>query len=202
MSARLGALLYSVLLIYLVTLSCTPPYFAKNICNSLKILVPLRLYYANLHINHNPSRMLQPAFKTAKILAEKIDAYFRYIEGEYHLEEKSSGEQKIWDREPEPPILTGLILFLGFNSRKQFEDYEQNGQFADTVKRGRLRVEALYERKLHQQAPTGAIFALKSMGWTERSDDKLANTNTFKSITIEILETGPALAQCEQEVAL
>lgn len=146
--------------------------------------------------------MLQPTFKTAKILAEKIDTYFRYIEGEHHLEEKPSGEQKTWDREPEPAILTGLILFLGFNSRKQFEDYEQNGPFADIAKRGRLRVEALYERKLHQQAPTGAIFALKSMGWTDRPDDKLSTDNIIKSIIIEILETGPALAQCEQEVDL
>jgi len=38
--------------------------------------------------------MLQPIFKTAAKLAEKADAYFSYIDGEYHLETVAGKEKK------------------------------------------------------------------------------------------------------------
>ncbi len=150
--------------------------------------------------------MLQPAFTTATELINHIDAYFDHIDGEYHLENKpvkghqqSLAEQKkICVREPEPATIAGLALFLGFSSRQAFDDYEQNGEFAHILKQGRLRVEAVYEKKLHQQSSAGAIFALKSMGWNERTD---ANA-VFKSITIEIIESGPKPAENEKEVIL
>ena len=146
--------------------------------------------------------MLQPLFKTARKLAEKADAYFSYIEGEYHLETIAGKDKKVTDREAEPATLTGLALFLGFNSRQEFEDYEQNGEFGYLIKRSRLRVEALYERKLHQQSPSGAIFALKTLGWKEKTDDKTTTGNTVKSLKIEIVTTGPRPAESEKEVVL
>jgi DNA-packaging protein gp3 len=154
--------------------------------------------------------MPKPSFNRASELSKLINAYFIHIEGMYHLEEitlkDAKGldhmEQKVWDREPEPPTISGLALFLGFNSREAFDNYEQKGKFANTLKRGRLRVETIYEKKLHQPAPTGALFALKSMGWNEKPESKTTDIEPVKSLKIEIIEAGPKPAENEAEVAL
>lgn len=146
---------------------------------------------------------------TAWGYAKRIDRYFELLRGEYHMEETSAkstkdkdgpSKQKIWDREPEPPTLCGLALFLGFNSRHEFEAYERNGEFAAEVKRGRLMIEAEYEKKLHYQSPTGAIFALKSLGWTERTDGALLD-ELPRTFEIKVIDSGPLLAANEKEVA-
>ena len=154
--------------------------------------------------------MPKPSFNKGSELSKLINDYFIHIEGVYHLEgkpikevkEQSHIEQKVWDREPEPPTISGLALFLGFNSRGAFDNYEQNGKFANTLKRGRLRIETIYEKKLHQPAPTGALFALKSMGWNEKPESKTIDTEPVKSLKIEIIETGPKPAESEAEVIL
>ncbi|WP_454801798.1 terminase small subunit [Mucilaginibacter phyllosphaerae] len=140
----------------------------------------------------------------------RIKRYFESIKGQFHMEllpaksVKDKGKieyQKIWDVEPEPPTLSGLALFLGFNSRNEFEAYEQNGEFANHVKKARLKVEAEYEKKLHYQSATGAIFVLKSLGWAERPDGSLL-ADIPKTLKIEIIESGPKLASSEKEVLL
>jgi len=149
-------------------------------------------------------------FTSADELDDLITQYFIYIDGEYHLEQKeiknAKGteitEQKIWTREPEPATIAGLALYLGFNSRQAFEEYETNGKFADTVKRARLRVEAAYEKKLHFQSPTGAIFALKNMGWNERAENKTIGETANTALKIKIIQTGPPLVSSEKEVTL
>ena len=149
-------------------------------------------------------------FFTADELSARIEAYFTYVEGEFHVEKKHDKEpkgetgakKKMWDREPEPPTITGLALFLGFNSRQAFDDYEENGKFAANLKHGRLRIETIYEKKLHQQSPTGAIFALKSMGWNDKTEGKTGGTDVLKSLKIEIIETGPRPANSEKAVVL
>ncbi|HZY36415.1 MAG TPA: terminase small subunit [Mucilaginibacter sp.] len=141
-------------------------------------------------------------FKTARKLANKATAYFRYIEGDYQVQTKAGKDQKIYSREPEPATLTGLALFIGFNSRQELDDYEQNGEFGYVIKRSRLQVEALYEKKLHQQSPSGAVFALKNMGWKDKPDDRQVNENRLEGIKIEIIDTGPKTAANEVEVIL
>jgi len=51
-----------------------------------------------LHFKFNyrifTSTECQSAFKTAAKLAEKADAYFSYIDGEYHLETVAGKEKK------------------------------------------------------------------------------------------------------------
>jgi hypothetical protein len=145
--------------------------------------------------------MLPTHFKNATKLAEKADAYFVFIAGEYHLETINGKEQKICDRDPEPATMAGLALFLGFSSKQEFDDYEQNGEFAAIVKRSRLRIEAAYERKLHQQSPSGAIFALRALGWKEKTEEKTA-VSLPGNIKIEIIESGPKPARTEQGVQL
>jgi hypothetical protein len=153
--------------------------------------------------------MSQPDFTNAGKLAARIDAYFNFIEGEYHLEDKPGKETKdqpapnikVWDREPEPATFAGLALFLEFNSLQAFDDYIENGEFAAMLKLGRLRIEASYERKLHNQSATGAIFALKRMGWNDR-EDKQSGDQMPKTLKMVIYESGPAPAESEKEVIL
>lgn len=145
---------------------------------------------------------------TAVELNRRIDSYFLYIEGEYHTEKKPPKNAKddnvledviVYDRQPEPPTITGLALFIGFNSRQEFEEHEKTPKFAALLRRARLKIEAEYEKKLHLTSAAGAIFALKSLGW---NDDKETVNPVLKTLEIKILEDGPSLAQTEKEVIL
>lgn len=100
---------------------------------------------------------------------------------------------------PEVPLLTGLALFLGFPSLADFEAYEQTGLFKKTLREARLRIECEYEKKLHQPAPTGAIFALRCMGWTEKSSARSVKAAPSK-LKISVINTGPQIAGTEKEV--
>ena len=66
--------------------------------------------------------------------------------------------------------ISGLAYFLGFESRQSFYDYEQREAFSYTVKRARTRIEVNYEEKLQGTTPTGSIFALKNLGWKDKSE--------------------------------
>ncbi|GAA4338787.1 hypothetical protein GCM10023149_49040 [Mucilaginibacter gynuensis] len=148
---------------------------------------------------------------SAIALQRRIEAYFKYIEGEYHLENlpakssKTTAEfsaQKVWNRESEPATLCGLILHLGFNSRREFEEQEANGPHAAALQRARLRIEAEYEKKLHYQSATGAIFALKSIGWNDRSGEASLLIDAIKNIEVNIITSGPPPATNERDIAI
>ncbi len=152
--------------------------------------------------------MLNISFNSATALSALVDAYFTSIEG-YDMPEtnlidepiKKVGDKKSNSHAPsDPATFTGLAYSLGFCSRQAFDDYERNGKFGDILKRSRLRIEMVYEKKLHSsQSTTGAIFALKSMGWNEKNDTAVAD-NTPKNIEVVIVETGPKPAESEKEI--
>jgi hypothetical protein len=89
-------------------------------------------------------------YDNAEALQTEVDAYF--------------------DNEVKAPTITGLALWLGFESRQSFYDYEKEGEFSYTIKKARLRIEERYEQRLHGNSPAGAIFALKNFGWTDRQE--------------------------------
>jgi hypothetical protein len=64
--------------------------------------------------------------------------------------------------------ITGLALGLGFASRQSLYDYEKTEKFSYIIKRAKLLVEHGYELDLRSDHPTGAIFALKNMGWRDK----------------------------------
>jgi hypothetical protein len=147
--------------------------------------------------------------KQLKSYRARINKYFTSLQGTYHMEKvlvkgaKNSTEtidQKVWDREPEPATLSGLALAIGFTSISQMEAYEHNGEFADIVKKARLKVEAEYEKRLHFQSASGAMFFLKNLGWNEKTEDMLQDLPT--TIKIEIVDPGTKLAGSEKEVDL
>lgn len=103
-----------------------------------------------------------PIWKNVAELEKAIDGYFQFIKG--------TSDQVINPRPPEPPTITGLCLFLGFESRQSFHDYKVKPEFSYTLKRARLRIESEYEKKLHGNNVAGSIFALKNLGWADKQE--------------------------------
>ena len=91
------------------------------------------------------------------------------------------------------PTISGVTLFLGFTSRQSFYNLEKNPDIVDTVKAIRLMIEASYEALgcSGGNHTTFAIFALKSMGWTDRPEilkQIEEHQNPFEGLTFEQLE--------------
>jgi hypothetical protein len=66
--------------------------------------------------------------------------------------------------------ITGLCVYLGFESRQSFYAYEEKEEYSYIIKKARLRVENYYEQCLQFGNVTGAIFPLKNMGWYDRQE--------------------------------
>jgi hypothetical protein len=79
--------------------------------------------------------------------------------------------------------ITGLAYHLGFESRQSFYDYEKRDRFSYIIKRARLFVENQYEFLLQHGNTTGAIFALKNMGWSDKQE--LDHTSSDGSMSPE-----------------
>lgn len=156
-------------------------------------------------------------YDTQEELSAEVDAYFKYCEGEFHIEKKivpgkrkkaassendTNGDEaietvdvKIWDRYPEPYTVTGLVLYLGFAHRQSLDDYEERPQFSDIIKRARSRVEHGYELRLFHDRPVGAIFALTNMGWKNQQQvdhtskgERLGSTDLTKLTDEDLLK--------------
>jgi len=143
--------------------------------------------------NTNSNGGRPPFFTTSEELETKINEYFVHIKGEYHYETKTSLNKKtneereieviVWDREQEPPTITGLALFLGFCSRQSFYYYETKSEFCYAIKKARMKIESEYEKNLYNDKPIGSIFALKNMGWKDKQE--VEETKTKKYIIID-----------------
>lgn len=68
------------------------------------------------------------------------------------------------------PTITGLALYLGFCGRQSFYDYITKKDFSYIIKRAQTIIEMSYEEMLLSKTATGAIFALKNMGWKDKSE--------------------------------
>lgn len=66
--------------------------------------------------------------------------------------------------------VTGLALYLGFDSRQSVYDYKEREEFSYIIKRALLMVENSYEIRVCGNNPTGPIFVLKNMGWKDKSE--------------------------------
>lgn len=71
----------------------------------------------------------------------------------------------------EKATVTGLALFLGFSARKTLHEYAKKEVFGNVIKRAMLCVENSYEKS----GTSFDIFALKNMGWVDKSE--VTNTN-------------------------
>ena len=108
-----------------------------------------------------------PLYSEPNIMRDKILDYFDSCQS------KISEDGEILEFS-KPITITGLCLFLGFESRQSFYDYEDKKEFSYIVKRARLVIENGYEEGLFFKTPTGSIFALKNMGWHDKSEHELS----------------------------
>lgn len=102
-----------------------------------------------------------PIFRDSDDLQKAVDKYFQNPP----TRKISIGDGQTLDV---PHLtITGLCIDLGFASRQSFYDYEKNDKFSYIIKRARLFIENEYESLLKAGQCTGAIFALKNMGWKD-----------------------------------
>jgi hypothetical protein len=109
-----------------------------------------------------------PIFKTEYELQEKINEYF---ETGIPVKKVVVGSPNNRSVEEIPvPTISGLCLYLGFESRQSFYALEKLPQFSYTIKKARLGIELVYEEFLHTGSCVGAIFALKNFGWIDKTE--------------------------------
>jgi len=90
-----------------------------------------------------------PLYESPEQLFQKANEYFEYC---------ISNKEKI--------TITGLALYLGFESRQSIYDYAEKEEYSYIIKRAQLVVENSYETA----GQTIDIFALKNMGWVDRQE--------------------------------
>jgi len=129
-------------------------------------------------------------FKSVEELQEKIDAYFAECDPHWVLEEyyewdtdrKIQEKKEKWELSKQIPYtITGLALALD-TTRDVLLDYENSEdlkQFSYTIKMAKAKVHSFVERRLFDQASTGAIFNLKNnFGWVDKNESVVRNVNT------------------------
>lgn len=103
-------------------------------------------------------------YKNAKELEKKCEEYInncpdvRYIQTGFSL-----------TTVPHPTI-TGLALFLGYESRQSCYDNEKIPEYSYIIKKTKLFIEKNYESLLAGNNAAGPIFALKNMGWSDKQE--------------------------------
>lgn len=107
-----------------------------------------------------------PAYSTPEELQIKVDEYFKLL----YVDD---AEKDISEHADATPTITGLVFFLGFSDRASFYDYEKKKDFTHTIKRARLRVENWYEKTLITGSAAGTIFALKNLGWKDKTEQDI-----------------------------
>ena len=121
-----------------------------------------------------------PTYNSVLELQEKIKEYFE--KGVKVRKVQIGKPPNIQIVEIQAPTITGLCIYLGFESRQSFYDYEEKDEFAYTIKRARLFIENEYEEMLSTSNTTGAIFALKNFGWVDTREIKHELPQGFLSV--------------------
>lgn len=100
------------------------------------------------------------------------------------------------------PTISGLCYSCGFESRQSFYDYEDKIEFTYIIKRARLRIEMVYEERLQGNNATGSIFALKNMGWHDKTETEhsgeIKTTDLSKLSPEEIIKLAEAVRYLEK----
>lgn len=125
-------------------------------------------------------------FKSPYILGEVINAYFDQC-----------------DEDGLPYTLTGLCLATGLTKATLLR-YARTGPHVSVINQARLIIQHQLEmRLLGPGRATGAIFALKQFGWSDRGTQELEKraaldiTSGNKKWTVEVVAPGEALAEPE-----
>lgn len=77
--------------------------------------------------------------------------------------------QEYFDSTPKPCV-SGLALYLGFADKSTLYEYRDRDGFSYPIKKSLSRIELYHEQRLSENNVTGAIFALKNMGWKDKTE--------------------------------
>lgn len=91
--------------------------------------------------------------ESADQMTELIDKYF----------------QKCADAR-ERPTVTGLAIHLGYSSKQSIYDNIEKEEFSYPLQRATLFIENELEKRLENNSVAGVIFALKNMGWRDKTE--------------------------------
>ena len=87
-----------------------------------------------------------------------------------------------------PPLISGLAYALDMNT-ESLRRYESNEVFYATVKKAKQRVEMALEKRLHANAPVGAIFSLKNnFGWKDKTETEHSGNVGITDMTEQQLD--------------
>ncbi|TSE05241.1 terminase small subunit [Aquimarina algiphila] len=114
--------------------------------------------------NVDPDKIGRPrTYENKEEMIQRISEYFNsYIPDDTGIANPVLGFK---------PTVTGLALFLGFENRQSLYDYRDNYKdFSGIIKKALTYIEMNYEMLLESKASTGAIFALKNMGWRDKTE--------------------------------
>lgn len=112
-------------------------------------------------------------YKTVEELEKAIDAYFEDCKDKVikdddgNIVTDKSGNPVLLQN---PPTVSGLALFLGFEDRRSIYDYKNRGLFSHTIKKAIMKIEQYAEQHLYVGKATGAIFWLKNHGWKDSKE--------------------------------
>jgi hypothetical protein len=110
-------------------------------------------------LNNNGGR--PPIFDSPDQLLNKCKSYFDYCK-----------------TQKEKATITGLALYLGFEATQSLIDYEKHEEYSFVIKRAKLAVQNSYELA----GQTIDIFALKQLGWKDRTEVTGKDGNPFTVI--------------------
>lgn len=134
-------------------------------------------------------------FNTVEELQKKIEEYFESCKGEV-LKDKEGNT--VFDKygfpilvNQKPLTVTGLALFLGFNSRQTLLNYQDKEEFMDTIMRAKTKVEEYVETRLFDKdGCNGAKFNLSNnFGWREKQEVENTNVNLNNNMDLTGLST-------------
>ena len=97
-----------------------------------------------------------PTYDNIEEVKQKIEGYFESLLNDEKTEYVTR------------PTMTGMALFLGFASRQSMYDYAKKEDFSYIITRARQVIAMSYEEMLLTKVSSGAIFALKNMGWDDK----------------------------------
>jgi len=141
-----------------------------------------------------------PYFTKVEDLENMVKEYFELFEEETTKEQRKARGIEVYENRP---TITGLTLFLGFMSRDAFYKYEKKEGFGYAIKAARSKIENLYENMMGTKTGTvGAIFALKNMGWSDKTEiDHTSGGEKIQSPPpINVYSGAPPFAGDESEV--
>lgn len=114
-------------------------------------------------------------FKTPQQLERRIDEYFKKAPITVVKINGIPQERVIY-------TISGLKLSVGLD-KETFEHYMKLDGFRQVLERAMLAVADCYEQQLHSDKPSGAVFALGNMGWSNGKNKEIqVSLNPFIQI--------------------